>query len=346
LEANSDDRDWLQSSLPGTSIHSFPGAGSNAFVFSPRLLLWLARHAREFDVIHVHGLLNPVSSLSASVALKRKVPLVLHPFGTMSRYTFGHRRTRLKKAYFRLLDGPHLRKAGAVHFTTATERDESRWRGIEWGSRAHIIPPPWIGDEAPLPPRDFDRPGNRVVIIARLNPVKNLEALLDAWSIVMTKMPDAHLTIAGDGDPDYVGGLQKHSMRNRISGNVKFAGFLTGGHKASLLQSADLFVLPSYHENFGVVVIEALSAGVPVLVTPEVQLSSFVAEHGLGRIVSRDPQTLADGIVAALNDKELRTRCHAICPGLVRANFAPEKIGLMLKSMYESAIAETRRRRR
>lgn len=327
-------------------MHAFPVIGSDAFVFSLKLVAWLERHAREFDVIHVHGLLNPISSLAASVAFQKKVPLVLHPFGTLSRYTFAHRRTRLKRAYFRMLDGPHLQKAGAVHFTTGTERDESRWHNIEWGTRAHVVPPPWIGEEAQLPPRDLSAPGARVVIIARLNPVKNIEGLLDAWQIVTRKAPNAHLTIAGDGAPEYVRSLQSYSMRNRISGNVKFCGFVAGNEKAKLLASADLFVLPSFHENFGVVVIEALAAGIPVVITPEVQLSSFVSEHGVGRVVPRDPALLADAIVAALGDTELRKRCYALCPQLVKDNFAPDNIGRMLKEMYESAIEETRRRKR
>jgi glycosyltransferase involved in cell wall biosynthesis len=336
--------EWVRSELPGMAVRTFPTVGADAFILSLPLVLWLRRHASEFDVIHVHGLLNPVSSLSALAAVRKKVPLVLHPFGTLSQYTFKHRRRRLKKTYFRLLDGPNLRAAGAIHFTTATERDESRLHGLEWGERAHVIPPPWIGDNVPSAERIIDRPGVNVLIIARLHPVKNIEGLLDAWTTVVQRVPDAHLTIAGDGKPDYMRELRGRVARLGIKSSVSFMGFVRAAEKAQLLSEADLFVLPSYHENFGVVVLEALAAGIPVVITPEVQICSFVLEHALGRVTKRSPSEIAEAIIGALADTDLRVRCRDVAPGLLKEHFAPAKVGVMLKNMYEYAIEQTRSR--
>jgi glycosyltransferase involved in cell wall biosynthesis len=338
--------EWAHAELPGMTIHTFPTVGADAFILSLPLVTWLTRHASEFDVIHVHGLLNPVSSLSALVAVRKKVPLVLHPFGTLSQYTFKHRRRWLKRAYFRLLDGPNLREAGAVHFTTATERDESLLHRLEWGGRAHVIPPPWIGDNVPSAPRMRDRPAVNVLIIARLHPVKNIEGLLDAWTTVVRRIPDARLTIAGDGKPDYIRELRARVARLGIKDSVKFTGFVRAAEKAQLLAAADLFVLPSYHENFGVVVLEALAAGIPVVLTPEVQISSFVVEHGLGRVAKRTPDAIADTIIEALGDTDLRVRCRDVAPSLLTEHFAPQKVGVMLRNMYEYAINQTRSRAR
>jgi glycosyltransferase involved in cell wall biosynthesis len=336
--------EWVRSELPGMTVHTFPTLGSDAFVLSLPLVTWLARHASDFDVIHVHGLLNPVSSLSALVAARKRVPLVLHPFGTLSQYTFRHRRRWLKKAYFRVLDGPNLRAAGAIHFTTATERDESLLHQLNWGPRAHVIPPPWIGDNVPSVQRTLGHPGLNVLIIARLHPVKNIEGLLDAWTKVVRTIPEARLTIAGDGKPDYMRELRARVARLGINSSVKFTGFVRAAQKAVLLASADLFVLPSYHENFGVVVLEALAAGIPVVLTPEVQICSFVLEHALGRVAERSPTGIAEAIVECLGDLELRERCRDIAPSLLTEHFAPRKIGTMLKTMYEYAISDTRSR--
>ena len=71
------------------------------------------------------------------------VPVVIGPFGTMSRYTFAHRRTMAKRMYFRAVDAPNLRRAAAIHFTTTAEREEARWHGIDFGDRAHVVPPPY-----------------------------------------------------------------------------------------------------------------------------------------------------------------------------------------------------------
>ena len=336
--------DWVHTELPGMTIHTFATVGADAFILSLPLVTWLRRHASEFDVIHVHGLLNPVSSLSALAAVRKKVPLVLHPFGTLSQYTFKHRRRWLKKAYFRLLDGPNLRAAGAIHFTTATERDESRLHKLEWGGRAHVIPPPWIGDNVPSTRRIIDRPAVNVLIIARLHPVKNIEGLLDAWTTVVKRVPDARLTIAGDGKPDYMRELRARVARLGIKSSVRFAGFVRAAEKAQLLAAADLFVLPSYHENFGVVVLEALAAGIPVVLTPEVQICSFVLEHALGRVAKRSPDEIAEAIIEALADTDLRVRCRDVAPSLLTEHFAPQKVGIMLRNMYEYAIKQTRSR--
>ena len=336
--------EWVHNELPGMTIRTFPTVGADAFILSLPLVTWLRRHASEFDVIHVHGLLNPVSSLSALAAVRKKVPLVLHPFGTLSQYTFKHRRRWLKKAYFRLLDGPNLRAAGAIHFTTATERDESRLHKLEWGGRAHVIPPPWIGDNVPSTRRIIDRPAVNVLIIARLHPVKNIEGLLDAWTTVVQRVPDARLTIAGDGKPDYMRELRARVARLGIKSSVRFTGFVRAAEKAQLLAAADLFVLPSYHENFGVVVLEALAAGIPVVLTPEVQICSFVLEHALGRVAKRSPDEIAEAIIEALADTDLRVRCRDVAPSLLTEHFAPQKVGIMLRHMYESAIKQTRSR--
>jgi glycosyltransferase involved in cell wall biosynthesis len=334
--------EWARSELPGMDIHTFPTIGSDAFILSLPLVAWLIRHASEFDVIHVHGLLNPVSSLSAFVAGRKGVATVVHPFGTLSQYTFRHRRTLLKRSYFRVLDGPNLRRAGAVHFTTVTERDESLLHHLNWGARAHVIPPPWIGDGTSHVPRPLDKIATNVVIIARLHPVKNLEGLLDAWQIVIRKIPDARLSIAGEGKPDYLRQLRARVARLGIQESVRFTGFVRAAEKAQLLAAADLFVLPSYHENFGVVVLEALASGIPVVLTPEVQICSFVLEHALGRVAKRTSDEFADAIVAALGDIELRKRCRDVAPSLVTEHFAPERIGAMLRNMYEFATRQPR----
>jgi len=336
--------EWVHTELPEMTIRTFPTVGADAFILSLPLVMWLRRHASEFDVIHVHGLLNPVSSLSALAAIRKNVPLVLHPFGTLSQYTFKHRRRWLKKTYFRLLDGPNLRAAGAIHFTTATERDEARLHRLEWGGRAHVIPPPWIGANVQSANRIIDRPGVNVLIIARLHPVKNIEGLLDAWTTVVRRVPDARLTIGGDGKSDYMRELCARVARLRIESSVRFTGFVRAAEKAQLLSEADLFVLPSYHENFGVVVLEALAAGIPVVITPEVQIGSFVLEHALGRVAKRSPAEFAEAIIGALADTHLRVRCRDMAPSLLTEHFAPEKVGIMLRNMYEYAIKQTRPR--
>ncbi|HMA04137.1 MAG TPA: glycosyltransferase [Gemmatimonadaceae bacterium] len=334
------DRAWISSLLPDTTILSFPVHGRGAFLLSPGLQAWLRGTGASYDAVHVHGLFNPISSLATRTCVKRGWPVIVRPFGTLSRYTIAHRRGALKRAYLELLDAPNLRRVSALHFTTDVEREESMWHGIEWGDRAFIVPPPWIEKTRASPPRPAAE-SMEVVFISRLHPVKNVELLLDAWGLVRRQRPNARLTIAGDGDAAYVRTLERKSTA--LSAGARFVGHVSASSKTELLLSAAVFVLPSLHENFGIAVLEALAAGVPVVITPEVQLSSFVIDPSLGIVTQRTPESLATCILSALDNHALREHCRANGPALVERYFSPSVVGSQLSDMYDFAAAHSPR---
>ena len=311
------ERDWLAAQLP-SSVRIVFG--------SPRDLV---HHARDLvhhaDVVHVHGLLNWYSSSAARTTLAAGRPLVLGPFGTLSRYTFTHRRRLLKRLYFAAIDAPSVRRAHAMHFTTEAERDEAAWHGIDFTGRAHVVPPPW---RSPMPaPRSHA--GSTVLFLSRLHPKKGLDVLLDAWPIVRASREAARLVIAGSGDKGFESKQQ----------GVKFVGFVTGENKAACLADADVFVLPSHNENFGIAVLEAIAAGVPVVISPGVQLASWVTDQRLGVVADRDPAALAQAILGVLGDGELRSRVARSGAEAVARDFGIPRVAPALLDMYHSAIS-------
>jgi glycosyltransferase involved in cell wall biosynthesis len=262
--------------------------------------------------------------------------MAIRPFGTTSRYTFTHRRGALKRAYSAILDRANLRRAGAIHFTTVDERDESAWQGIPWGDRAFIIPPPWLASlDSKVKEVRSDR--RTILFLSRLHPKKHVELLLDAWPLIQRRAPDAQLLVAGDGDQVYVRELRARA--EQLGSSVRFLGYVEGEAKRKLLADADLFVLPSLHENFGIAVLEAVASGLPVVVTPEVQLSHFIEEHSLGLVTQRSPEALAGAIVSALGDNELNDRCRDQGAALVAQHFSLQTVGERLLEMYRFAIA-------
>jgi len=328
--------DWLTSTLPEVEVHMFRNYGRGALFAVPGLHSWLRRNGEKFDVVHVHGLLNPVSSFAASACVRRGWPLIIRPFGTMSRYTYGHRRTAIKRAYSTLVDVPNLRHASAIHFTTKVERDESAWRGLSWDDRAFVIAPPWIADQA-RGQRELRRDRRTVLFLSRLHPVKCLDLLLDAWPFVQQSVLNAELLIAGDGDGPYVNEMRARAAS--IGTSIRMVGHVEGAEKRAVIAQADLFVLPSAHENFGIAVLEAIAAGLPVVVTPEVQLSPFVLEHKLGFVAQRSAQALAASIVRALGDAELNDRCREHGAEIVAECFSLRSVGESLADMYRFAVA-------
>lgn len=335
-EGASEDAEAILEAGGDSSLVQFRSFGTGAFTSSPSLIRWVDRNASRFDVVHIHGLFNSISSLSARRAAARGVPTVLRPFGTLSRYTLAHRRTTLKRLWFSMLDRRNVSLASALHFTTDAERDEALLHRIAFGSRAFVIPPPLLGP-VPESPRRLASADPQVLFLSRLDPVKNLEVLIDAWATIEHSIPGARLRIVGAGEPSYVRSLQ-HRARLVNAASVSFEGFLTGSAKADAFSQATVFALPSRHESFGLAVLEALAAGVPVVVSPEVQLAPFIKQHSLGMVTTTDAESFATAIVAAIADTRLRERVAAVGSRLVREYFGAEAIGSRLIGMYAFAM--------
>lgn len=324
-------------SVGNARVTLFPSFGRDAFTVSPSLVRWVKREGRSHDVIHVHGLFNAISSLSARACIRQGLPVAIRPFGTLSRYTFLHRRTMLKRAYLALVERRNVESASAIHFTTSIERADAERHGINLDNRSYVIPPP--APEATWSPRTdhLAAAPPRVLFLGRLAPVKNIESLLNAWAFVVTAIPNARLNIAGSGDESYVHALRQQATRLGIAGTVSFNGFADSRTKSKLLASSSLFVLPSHHENFGIAVIEALAASLPVVISPRVQLADFVKENGLGLISETTPAALAAAIVRGLGDRKLHENVRANAATAVATNFSPKRVGQLLLQMYEDA---------
>lgn len=315
----------------------FPSFGTGGFATSAPLVRWVKQAAASYDVVHVHGLFNPTSSFSAAAAISTDTPIVIRPFGTLSRYTFEHRRTALKSVWFNRVERQNLRSARAIHFTTEREREEAAWHGLDFSDRSHVIPPPSL-DQRQLQESAEPRSDDGIVLfIGRINPIKNLEALIDAWPIVRSRASDLLLEIVGDGDAAYVGALRQRVSRNGTDSSVVFRGFLGGESKQRVLSRARMFVLPSHHENFGIAALEAVSAGLPVLLSRHVQLADFVERERLGKITDTSPAALAESIIKVARDDSLVEHVRSRGPHVVSANFSPAAIGQLLSQMYLAA---------
>jgi glycosyltransferase involved in cell wall biosynthesis len=331
-----DDEGELMRALGTARLHIQPGYGEGAFALSPLVHRWLQTHVREYDVVHVHGLLNAISSLSARLARERRVPLVIRPFGTLSRFTIAHRRSTLKRAYLRMVDLPNLRGSQALHFTTQEECEEAGHFGMEFGPLSHVVPPPVIVKQEPR--RREVRSLQNVLFLSRLHPKKNIEGLLSAWARVVQRAPRARLVIAGSGDPRFRSALERRVVELGIVSSVQFAGFVEGKIKADLLEAADVFVLPSFNENFGIAVLEALGAGLPVVISRAVQLSSFVEQQRVGLVTGTDPESIATALVTLACDPSCLRDFAGRSRAAVEKQFSLVTVGSALTDMYEMAV--------
>ena len=160
------------------------------------------------------------------------------------------------------------------------------------------------------------------MFLSRINWKKGLDRLITAWQWV----PDLPLVIAGNDDENYRPRLEELARSLGGADRGVFVGPARDAHKWALYERAQLFVLPSYSENFGNVVAEAMAMGCPSLITAEVGIAPLVAATGAGKVVSGKPEELAAGIVALLADPTARqqmgrkaleaARTHLSWPGI------------------------------
>lgn len=330
------DEAWLQSELPGVPFHLFGSWGAGAFVMSAGLWRWLWMKRRDIAVCHVHGLFNPVSSGVIRLCRAGGIPHVVRPFGTLSHYTATTGRVRAKRAYYALIEQRNVACADAIHLTSKREEEEVLERDATLSGRTHVVPPPMGAVRSRRVERRRAKERCNVLYLSRIDRKKNLESLIDSWPLVSATIASARLTIAGDGDPAYVESLKQ---RARVSGeSIEFVGFVQGERKDKLLEAASLFVLPSRHENFGVAVVEAMGAGLPVVISRDVQVADVITRFRLGRISDTTPESLAASVIAALSDDELSERCLEIGAKTIEALYSTDAIGERLEVMYRAVM--------
>jgi glycosyltransferase involved in cell wall biosynthesis len=278
----------------GVVYRYFPRTVPGSWKFSWPLTRWLFAHAGRYDVVHVHALFSYATIPGCRAAARAPVPYVLRPLGTLSEWSLAHRSWK-KRPYYALLERSHLEWASAIHVTSDAEAADVERLG--YGRRARVIP---LGvDVAPQPqphrPIDASAP-LRVLFLSRLHEKKNIPLLLRSLASIPNAARSIELTIAGDGEPRYRSELESLTASLGLSARVRFVGHLDGDAKRTAFETADVFALPSAHENFGIAVAEALAAGLPVIVTPGVALAANVADAGAGLVVNATDDGVASGL--------------------------------------------------
>jgi glycosyltransferase involved in cell wall biosynthesis len=294
----------------GYQIRYFRCAPFRRYKFSIGLLRWLANHAHEFDLAHIHALFSPVSSLAATIARTQQLPYILRPLGTLDPADLQKKR-RLKQIYAAVLERSNLAGAAAIHFTSRVEATVSERFGTT--TRDLIIPlgvervlPTGEGDERSQFNFSSDRP--ILLFLSRIDPKKGLDLLLPALNQLLAEGQRFHFVLAGANpqDPNYEQQIQAQIHTSALAAHTTITGFVSGQAKTALLQAADLFVLPSYYENFGIAVAEAMAAGIPVVISDRVYISDDIQQAEAGWICTCTVDSLTNTLRLALQDATTR----------------------------------------
>lgn len=301
---------WLDQA--GVPVRLFPRwsppiRALREFAFSPALGRWLRRDLRHWDLLHVHSLFSWSTSRGMAMARHQGVPYLIHCLGHLQPWSLAQSAWR-KQLYLGLLERRNLNGAAALQATSPSEADDFvrlQLRPPVFDLPLGVTIPAAIPDAGPRLLQAYpqlDRHAPRLLFLARLHEKKQLESLLEALALLGRQAPAQawQLLIAGSGKPEYEHRLRQLASSLGLATRCHWLGFVSGERKELLLQGCDWFVLPSAAENFGVAVAEALAAGTPAILSPEVGLAPAVADAGAGRISPSTPQALAQTLQIAL----------------------------------------------
>lgn len=316
--------------VDGVTVTYFKRITKDHSHFSPALLKKLWKEARDFDVIHVHAWWNLVSLFSCLIALMRQVPVVVSPRGTLSAYSFQNKNIGKKWFIHHLMGKPLLSKCH-IHVTSIMEAEAIN-AIIKPKSITNLPNFVKLADTSPVGNQPLEI--FKLIFLSRIEEKKGLEILLNALPLFTFPYK---LTIAGDGDPNYVNGLKALAKKNGVDENIDWVGFQSD-NKFELLFQHHLLVLPSYDENFGNVIIESLSQGTAVLISPFVGLVDYVIENNFGWVCELNAESVANMIIFIHSESEELNFIRSNAPGKIRADFDEEGLTKQYIDMYNNII--------
>ena len=315
------------------------------WVTSPAMARALRAHTSEFDVIHIHSLFMFSTLAAAHYARKHRVPYIVRPHGSLD--PFLRRRGRLKKfIYTGLIEKRNLDRATAIHYTSRDERDLAAPVGIKAPS---VVVPLGVNleefESLPVPGTFRSRyPETRekdlVLFLGRLHFKKGLDLLLQSFRKVAAQLPNVHLVVAGPDDAGVTPKMKAWLANAGILNRATFTGMLTGTMRLAALKDADVWMLPSYTENFGLAVVEAMACRLPVVITDRVNIWREVDEGQAGMVTPCDASALSAAVISLFENPDLRRSLGANAYRLVAEQFTWERSARRMVAVYEDLVGE------
>jgi glycosyltransferase involved in cell wall biosynthesis len=322
--------------LEGVKVNYFRVPALRRLYWSPSLARRLRHTVGRYDVIHLHSVFLWPTYAAARAAEKARVPYIISPRGMLVGEVIRRKNRLVKSAWIRLVERRSLAHAAGLHVTADLEADETQALGLKLPTTI-CVP---NGVSWPTTHLSLDKgPFGWIqwpyaLFLSRVNRKKGLDRLILSWKWV----PDLALIIAGNDDEDCLPELQALAAAEGVADRVHFIGAVRDEHKWALFESAEMFLLPSYSENFGNAVAEAMAMACPVVVTPEVGLAKFVQESGAGVVTPGEPRLLANAITALHRDEVgRRTRGMAGRQAAI-AHLSWSGIALQMETEYRRVV--------
>ncbi|UNU26703.1 glycosyltransferase [Microcoleus vaginatus] len=358
------------------------------YKFSLSLLQWLNENARQFDLAHIHALFSPVTTLAATIARYHKLPYIMRPCGMLDPADLEKKKrlkqiyaTLLERPNLAGAAAIHFTSKEEAkiseRFGLGSTGKMPVPRDLDCTGKMPVpqdldctgkMPVPQdLGSTGKMPmPRDLVIPlgvtaglfpkrlrESQVPIIlfmSRIEPKKGLDLLIPALESILASGIEFHFFLAGSNpqDADYETQVKSKIHNSSLAKYTTITGFVSGDLKVELLRKADLFVLPSYYENFGIAVAEAMAAGVPVAISDRIHIAEDIQQAEAGWVGPLEVGAIANSIKSALLNPEERQRRGLNGKEYAKKHYNWEAIAQQTIDAYQeilSSIAEGRRKK-
>lgn len=326
-------------------VHLFPVRPPHRLAFSPAMARRLVGATPEYDLVHIHSLwLFP--QFAAQLAARRsQVPYVVSPHGALDPYL--RRRGKARKLLSDVLwQRRMLRDASVLHITTEQEGEliadiaPATPRCVVpvgiWSDRLRIV-----GDGSRFRSRFLAGSDAEIVLfLGRITFKKGLDLLIRSF-VQVAASSTAVLVIAGPDDENLRPRLDRIVREHNLTDRVTFTGPLYQADRADAFAAASVWALSSYSENFGVAVMEALAAGIPTIISTEVNLADAIVQSGAGVVAEVQPLDFGRALSELLADKARRAALSRRGQAFA-ARYDWSVVAPQLRAMYDDALAHAR----
>jgi len=329
--------------LKGIKVHSFQ-TNSKRYAISFKLRKWLINNIKNYDLIHIHSIFCYSTLIASKLARKNKIPYIIRTTGQLYIYALKNKSYIIKKICIALYEKKNLKHASAIHFTA---NDERKNIAINLNNKKSYVLPLGVENNKNIPKRLFNqyfkelKNKNILLFLSRIHPKKGLDVLIPSLREILIKNKAWVFVIAGSGEDKYTRKLKELVKKHKLIKKVFFTGFISGDKKSALLQYSDIFILPSHSENFGIAIIEAMQAGLPVLISDKVAISENLKINNASLIFSLNKKSIENKLNHAIKNIKLRNNLSLNGQKLVKKEYNWQVITKRQITIYKKMISPT-----
>jgi glycosyltransferase involved in cell wall biosynthesis len=325
-------------------ISLFPARRPYRLAFSPALDAAIKRGIASFDLVHIHMLWLFPSFAAFHRAKASNTRYVVSLHGNLDPYLArrGRLRKRVTNAAWqrRMLEG-----ASAVHTTTVEEAravahlapvvtptvvpGAIQWSAFQDLPDGRLFLEKYLGGHA----------GPLILYLGRLSYTKGLDILIEAFARVARVVPDCRLAIVGPDDEGLRPVLAALAESEGVAPRVHFIGPLYGSERLTALAAADVWASPARSESFGLALLEALAAGLPVVISPDVRIAGEIQAADAAAVADLNPDSFAAQLVRTLQEMPYRTLLGARARDFAK-RYDRSELGPRLAEMYARVLAD------